>query len=145
MTVYILTLFPEFFKSPLDTSILKRAQEKQALNVQLVNIRDYSQDKHKRVDDVPYGGGHGMLMTCQPLFDCIEDIRTLAKPQSPVVFFSPHGQDFTQKIANSYASEFISQEKDLILLCGHYEGIDERARQALVDREICIGHYILTG
>jgi len=137
----ILTLFPEMFKSPFADSILKRAQDQEIININLHNIRDYSENKHHKVDDTPYGGGAGMLMTCQPLFDCIETVQKIKKTEKQkVIFLTPQGKTFTQKTA-----ERLSKQDRLILLCGHYEGVDERVRESLVDEEISIGNYVLTG
>ena len=146
----ILTLFPEFFEKFLQVSILGRAIEKNKIEINLFDIRKFSKDKHKKVDDEPYGGGAGMVMTCQPLFDNIEYVKNLKKDQSPVIFFTPHGKKFNQELAE----KFIDFEKNkdqkkidkrFILLCGHYEGIDQRVRDKLVDLEISIGNFVLSG
>lgn len=135
----VLTLFPEMFDSYFAASILKRAQDEQKIQVQFHNIRDYSTDPHKKVDDTPYGGGAGMLMTCQPLFDCIEAVKKENKGK--VIFLTPQGETLTQPKVESFAEA----GQDLILLCGRYEGIDQRVRDTLIDEEISIGDFILTG
>ncbi len=137
----VLTLFPELFDSFLTTSIIGRAIEAKKIEVNLFNIRDFSEDKHKKVDDVPFGGGAGMVMTPQPLFDAIEHVKNLKKDKAPVVFLTPHGQTFRQEIAEEMSEKYTR----IILLCGHYEGIDQRVREHLVDQEISIGEYVLTG
>ena len=142
MVFHILTLFPEMFASVFEASILKRAQKNNKLTINLYNIRDYSTDKHHCVDDAPYGGGAGMVMTCQPLFAAFEDI--LAKTSSKkiqTIFLTPAGKKLTQFKAEQFAEKYA----EIILLCGHYEGIDQRVIDAFVDEEISIGDYILTG
>lgn len=136
MKIDILTLFPELFEAFLSTSIIKRAIDKGIVTVELHNFRDDSLDPHHKVDDSPYGGGQGMVLMCQPIFDCIEKIRT---KDSYVVMLTPDGIPYRQNLAYE-----LSQKKHLILLCGHYEGFDERIR-SLVDLELSIGDYILTG
>lgn len=137
MKIDILTLFPEMFDGFLHTSIIKRAIEKHIVEIHLYNFRDYTLDKHQKVDDTPYGGGQGMVLTCQPIIDCLKAIRTA---DSVVVLLSPQGETFCQKIAGQMAKKI----SHLILICGHYEGFDERIRH-FVDREISIGDYVLTG
>lgn len=137
----VLTLFPESFENFLQTSIIGRAIEEKKIEVRLFNIRDFSTDKHKKVDDVPFGGGAGMVMMCQPLFDAINHVKKLEKDNAPVIFLTPQGETFRQEIA-----EKLSEKGErIILLCGHYEGIDQRVRDTLVDREISIGNFVLTG
>ena len=136
MKIDILTLFPNMFSKILEESILKRAQEKEAVTIRVINFREYSNDPHQKVDDTPYGGGCGMVLTCQPIFDCIESIRT---EDSKVIMLTPDGTLYKQSLAYS-----LSKEKHLILLCGHYEGFDERIR-SICDLEISIGDYVLTG
>ena len=131
----VLTLFPEMF-DVLKQSIIGKAQEKELIDINLINIRDFSNDKHKKVDDTPYGGGAGMVLTCQPIFDCINSIKT---PDSKVIMLTPDGIPYKQTQAYN-----LSKEKHLILLCGHYEGFDERIR-SIVDLEVSIGDYVLTG
>ncbi|MBJ7448956.1 MAG: tRNA (guanosine(37)-N1)-methyltransferase TrmD [Parachlamydiales bacterium] len=135
MQVDILSLFPGYFASPLNESMLKRAQEKGALTVSLHDIRNYTDDKHQRVDDRPYGGGPGMVMMAEPVVKALRDVK---KENSHVVYLSPQGAKLDAKKALELA-----QKPSLVLLCGHYEGIDERAL-ALVDEQISIGDYVLT-
>jgi len=136
MKIDILTLFPEMFDGFLNTSIIKRARDLGKVDINVHNFRDYSLDKHGRVDDYPYGGGAGMVLMCEPIFRAIEDIRT---EDSVVIMLSPGGKVFKQSLAVS-----LSNEKHLILLCGHYEGFDERIK-TIVDMELSIGDYVLTG
>ncbi|WP_078554714.1 tRNA (guanosine(37)-N1)-methyltransferase TrmD [Bacillus alkalicellulosilyticus] len=138
MRIDILTLFPEMFSGVFGTSMLKQAQDKGAVSYQVVNFRDYTESKHKKVDDYPYGGGAGMVLMPQPLFDAVDDIRGQANPR--VILLCPQGERYTQKKA-----EELAREEHLILLCGHYEGYDERIREYLVTDEISIGDYVLTG
>ncbi len=137
--IHILTLFPEFFSSPLNVSIIKRAQEKQLVKIDLVNIRDFSKDKHKKVDDYPYGGGCGMVMKPEPIFEAVEFAKNTMMTRSRIILLSPQGVLFNQKMAKDF-----SQEEHLILICGHYEGIDERVKTLVTD-EVSIGDFILTG
>ncbi len=139
-TFHILTLFPEMFEGFLNESILKKAQGKGVIEIHLHDIRDYSKDKHRKVDDTPYGGGAGMVFTPQPLFDCIEDVKKKA-PEAPVIYLTPKGQRLTQTKVERLNKKFTQ----LILLCGHYEGVDQRVIDALVDQEISIGDYVLSG
>ena len=141
MKFTILTLFPEMFSSIFSCSMLKRAVDKGEICIEYVNIRHYSKDKHKRVDDVPFGGGPGMLMSCEPLFLCIEDVKKKALKRSKVIYLTPQGKRFTQIRAEKLSKSY----DEIILLCGHYEGIDQRVRDNLVDEEISIGDYVLTG
>lgn len=136
MKIDILTLFPEAF-SALETSILARAKENKLLEINLVNIRDFSSDKHKKCDDYPFGGGAGMLMTVQPLFDAIKSVYT---QESKIIFPSPIGKIFNVKKAQE-----LSGFEHLIFVCGHYEGVDERIFQLFDIEQISIGDYILTG
>ena len=138
MRIDIITIFPEMFKSILNESILKRAQEKKKVVIRLHNLRDYTTDKHKKVDDRPFGGGPGMVMTPQPFFDALKKIK--GKRKAKVILMCPSGKTFTQKYAKNLA-----KNKNLIILCGHYEGMDERVREKLVDENISIGDYVLTG
>lgn len=135
----ILTLFPGMFAGPLTESILKRAQQAGLLSFHLHNIRDWASDKHRTADDAPYGGGAGMVMKAVPLAACIRAVLAEAEP-APVVLLTPDGELFTQAIAQELAAE-----PRLILVCGHYEGLDERVRATLVTRELSIGDYVLTG
>lgn len=136
MKIDILTLFPEMFQTFKTESIIKRAIEKDLVEINIIDFRKYSKDPHQKVDDTPYGGGSGMVLMCQPIYDCIESIK---KENSKVIMLTPDGTLYKQKIAYDLA-----QEKHLILLCGHYEGFDERIRN-IVDMEISIGDYVLTG
>ncbi len=135
----IITIFPDMFGPVLNSSILKRAQEKKKVAIRVHNLRDYTDDKkHHKVDDRPFGGGPGMVMMPQPLFDAVKAIKGRRKVK--VIYTSPTGKPFSQFHAKRLAST-----KNLIIICGHYEGIDERVRELLVDEEISIGDYILTG
>lgn len=134
----IVTLFPEFFTSPLQTSLLGRAIRNQIAQVQLTNPRDFTTDKHHRVDDEPYGGGVGMLLKPEPLFAAVESLPIL--PRREVVLMSPQGEPLTQGLLR----EFAQTRDQVIMLCGHYEGIDERVREHLVTREISMGDFVLT-
>lgn len=136
MKIDILTLFPEMVESFTKESIIKRAIDKKLIEVNIIDFRNYSRDPHKKVDDTPYGGGSGMVLMCQPIYDCIEDIKT---EDSKVIMLTPDGVTYKQGMAYD-----LSKEKHLILLCGHYEGFDERIRN-IVDMEISIGDYVLTG
>lgn len=132
----IFTLFPGMFQGPFTESILKRAQERSLLSIALHNIRDATNDKHHIVDDYPYGGGAGMVMKPEPIFNAIEAVYQAG----PIILLTPQGRLFNQQIARTLA-----QEPRITLLCGHYEGVDERVRQHLVTDEISIGDYVLTG
>lgn len=132
----VLTLFPEMFE-PLKQSIIKRATQKNIIDIDLINIRDYSEDKHNKVDDTPYGGGAGMLMKADVVDKAYNSIKT---ENSKVIYLSPQGRKLNQKIVKELANE-----EHLILLCGHYEGIDQRVIDKIVDDEISIGDYVLTG
>ena len=136
MKIDILTLFPSMFDGFLNASIIKRARESGFVDIKVHDFRTYSLDKHKRVDDYPYGGGAGMVLMCEPIFRAIEDIRT---DDSLVIMLSPSGKVFKQAVA-----EELSLKKHLILLCGHYEGFDERIK-TIIDMELSIGDYVLTG
>ncbi|MBM7854371.1 tRNA (guanine37-N1)-methyltransferase [Desulfohalotomaculum tongense] len=140
MRIDILTLFPEMFTGPFDTSIIKRARDRGILNIHTFNIRDFSQNKHRTVDDTPYGGGAGMVMQAEPIFKALEHLRELQEDLGRVIMMCPQGMPFNQDLAKELA-----QEERLVLLCGHYEGIDERVREKLVTDEISIGDYVLTG
>lgn len=132
----VLTLFPEMFES-LNHSILDRAQQNKLIEIKTSNIRDFSTDKHKKVDDTPFGGGAGMVMTCQPLFDAINSVK---KENSKVIYLSPKGETLSQKKVVE-----LSKEEHIVLICGHYEGIDERVIEHFNVEEISIGDYVLTG
>ncbi len=149
----ILTIFPKIFDSYLDQSILKRAQSKNLIEIHIHDIRTYSKQSHKKVDDIPYGGGAGMVMTPEPLYNAIQFVKKLNKGR--VIYFSPRGDVLTQQKAEKYTQELIenaqkktSKKKSshgFILLCGRYEGIDERVIDLVVDEELSIGKYVLTG
>lgn len=136
MKIDILTLFPEMFQNFKTESIIKRAIEKKLVEINIIDFRKYSKDPHQKVDDTPYGGGSGMVLMCQPIYDCIESIKT---EDSKVIMLTPDGKLYKQNMAYDLA-----KEKHLILLCGHYEGFDERIRN-IVDMELSIGDYVLTG
>lgn len=136
----VLTLFPETFELVMKESIIGRAQEKGLVEVNAIDIRDYTKDKHRKVDDYPFGGGNGMVMMCQPVFDAFRSVTAGLDTRPRVIYMSPQGRVLTQKMAVE-----LSKEEHLILLCGHYEGIDERIIEELVDEEISIGDYVLTG
>ena len=141
MRTYILTLFPEMFDSPFNHSIIRRAQEHGLVNISVRNFRDYAHDKHHTVDDYPYGGGPGMILKPEPLFEAIEKVKEeIGVSQVPVILLSPQGRVFNQKIAQELASC-----PYLILICGHYEGIDERVRENLATDEISLGDFVLSG
>lgn len=141
MNFHILTLFPEIIAAYVSESIIKRAIEKELIQVNIYNIRDFSQNKHRKVDDYPYGGGAGMLMTMQPIIDCFHHVdETLTTTNHLSVFASPSGKIFDQAKAQE-----LSKLDDLIILCGHYEGVDQRAIDICIDEEISIGDFILTG
>lgn len=138
----ILTLFPELVSNVLGESIIGRAQKAGYLSVYAHNIRDWSEDKNRRVDDTPYGGGKGMLMAAPPVYNCYESVFSLApQMKTRVIFMSPKGQLLTQKRARELKEDY----DRLIILCGHYEGIDQRVIDEIVDEEISIGDYVLTG
>ena len=136
MKIDILTLFPEMFEGFINTSIIKRARENNLVEINIHNIRDYTKQDHNRVDDYPYGGGEGMVLMCQPVVDAIEAFK---RDDSKVILMTPQGKSYNEKVAYE-----LKNEKHLILVCGHYEGYDERIRN-FVDMEISIGDYILTG
>ena len=136
MRIDILTLFPEIFFGPLGSSIVGRAMKNGLVEIHAVNLRDYTHDRHQTVDDKPFGGGPGMLMKPEPLFEAVEALK---RDDTKVILTGPRGERFTQKIATELA-----QESHLLIVCGHYEGVDERVRLHLADREISIGDYVLT-
>lgn len=142
VTFHIFTLFPEWFESPLNVSIIGRALREGHIAVVCHNIRDYATDKHRTVDDYPYGGGAGLVLKPEPVFAAVESVLAqLALPHPPpIILLCPQGRPFTQKVAHQLA-----QHPVLFLLCGHYEGVDERVREHLVTDEISVGDYILTG
>ena len=138
MIYNVLTLYPEMIEAYKNIGIIGRGVKNNILEINAINIRDYSNDKHRRVDDEIYGGGAGMLMKAQPVYECVKDIKK--DRDIPVIYFSPRGKVFNSELAKKYA-----KLDEVILLCGHYEGIDQRAIDLCVDEEICIGDYILTG
>ena len=140
MRIDIMTLFPEMCETVLSESIIGRARERGFVDIHCVNIRDFTADKHNRVDDAPYGGGMGMLMQAQPIYDCYQSLCENAEDRPHLVYMSPEGQTLTQEKVKSLA-----QIPHLVLLCGHYEGVDERILDEIVDEEISIGDYVLTG
>lgn len=140
MRFHVMTLFPDMVWNGLNTSITGRAIEKNLFELNVANIRDYSTDKHKHVDAYPYGGGAGMVMQPGPVYDCYQDIVKDMKKKPRVVYMTPQGQVFSQAIA-----EELSKEEDLIFLCGHYEGIDDRVLDEIVTDYLSIGDYVLTG
>lgn len=139
MRIDIITVLPELLVSPFEHSILKRARDKGLLEVNVVNLRDYSTFNHKQVDDYQFGGGAGMVMMVEPIFNCIQALKK-DRTVDEVIYLTPDGERFNQKTANQ-----LSLKNDLILLCGHYKGVDERVRQHLITREISIGDYVLSG
>lgn len=140
MRIDIMTLFPEMCETVLSESIIGRARERGFVDIHCVNIRDFTADKHNRVDDAPYGGGMGMLMQAQPIYDCYQSLCENAEDRPHLVYMSPQGQTLTQEKVKSLA-----KIPHLVLLCGHYEGVDERILDEIVDEEISIGDYVLTG
>ena len=137
MDIDVLSLFPEFFDSPFNCSMIKRAREKSLLNIRLVDIRDFADDKHQTVDDRPYGGGPGMVMKPEP---AVKAIRQLKRSDSRVIYLSPQGKVLKANLCEKFAKEY----NHIILLCGHYEGIDQRIIDLEVDEEVSIGDYVLT-
>lgn len=140
MNFEVLTLFPHSLLPLFGSSIIGRATAKGVISVNCTDIRDYTKDKHRKVDDAPYGGGYGMVMMCQPIVDCIRDVKSRLNGSTRVIYMSPQGVLFDQKKA-----EELTQYDNLILLCGHYEGIDERIIELEVDEELSVGNYVLTG
>ncbi|HAW58248.1 MAG TPA: tRNA (guanosine(37)-N1)-methyltransferase TrmD [Bacteroidales bacterium] len=139
MHIDILTLFPKMFEGFFSESILKRAIDKKLVEINLHNIREYSTDKHRRVDDYPFGGGAGMVMMIEPICRAIESLKK-ERNYDLVIYATPDGELFDQKMANHF-----STLENIIILCGHYKGIDERIREHLIDKEVSIGNYVLTG
>lgn len=140
MRIDILTIFPDICRVPLSESIMQRAQTKGILDLHVHDLRDFTEDKHRKVDDIPYGGGQGMVMKPEPFFAAVDAVR---QPDivSEVILMTPQGQRFDQRLAESLAEV---PDRQLILLCGHYEGVDHRVVEGLVDRELSIGDYVLT-
>jgi tRNA (guanine37-N1)-methyltransferase len=139
MHIDILTLFPEMFDSPFGHSMMKRAVQKGLVDINCVNIRDFSTNKHKSVDDYPFGGGAGLVMSIEPIDRCIRHLKE-QREYDEIIYLSPDGEVFDQKMANQ-----LSGKQNLLFLCGHYKGVDERVREHLVTREISIGSFVLTG
>ena len=139
MHIDIITCLPRLIESPFADSILKRAQSKGLVTVNIIDLRDFSTDKHKSVDDYAYGGGAGMVMMIEPIDRCLKQLKS-QRTYDDIIYMSPDGQRLTQSIANQ-----LSLKQNLILLCGHYKGVDERVRQHLITREISIGDYVLSG
>ena len=137
MKINVLTLFPEMFTAVTETSILGKAGEKGLLDVNLINIRDFSKDKHHKADDTPFGGGPGMVMTAQPIFDALKSIDAQNKK---AIYMSPRGS-----VLNQQKIEELVEADEIVILCGHYEGVDQRVLDEFVDEEISIGDYVLTG
>ena len=140
MQFYIMTLFPDMVMDGLNTSIIGRAVSKGLLSIEAVNIRDYAFNKHNSVDDYPYGGGAGMLMQAEPVYQCYQAVEEKIGKKPRVVYLSPQGKTFNQSMAEEFA-----QEEELVFLCGHYEGIDERVLEEIVTDYVSIGDYVLTG
>ncbi|MCZ6818284.1 MAG: tRNA (guanosine(37)-N1)-methyltransferase TrmD [Calditrichaeota bacterium] len=141
MKIFVVTAFPKLVRGPLDESIIKRAVGKEIVSIKILDLRDFTNDKHKQVDDYPYGGGAGMILKPEPFFRAVEHIKAQeVLENSSVILMTPQGKSYTQDRAKSLA-----RESDLIFLCGHYKGIDERVREYLVTEEISIGDYVLTG
>lgn len=141
MIIDILTLFPEMFRGPFDESIIKRAQNNGLVEIKIHNLRQWAKDKHKTVDDHPYGGGAGMVMMVEPIYQALQDIKSrVMSHESRTILLDPGGKPFNQKKAQE-----LSKVEHLILIAGHYEGVDNRIREHLIDEEISIGDYVLTG
>ncbi|SKB00102.1 tRNA (guanine37-N1)-methyltransferase [Sporosarcina newyorkensis] len=140
MQIDVLSLFPEMFEGVLHSSIMKKAQDQQAASFRVTDFRDYSTNKHRKVDDYPYGGGAGMVLKPEPLFAAVESLTSTSESKPRVILMCPQGERFTQKKA-----EELAQEQHLIFICGHYEGYDERIREHLVTDELSLGDFVLTG
>ena len=139
MHIDVITVLPELLVSPFNHSILKRAKDKGLLSINLVNLRDFSTSKQKQVDDYQYGGGAGMVMMCEPISNCIEHLKK-ERSYDDIIYMTPDGEQMNQRMMNSF-----SLKQNLIILCGHYKGIDERIRQLYITREVSIGDYVLSG
>lgn len=139
MRIDILTVLPEMFDSPLSCSILKRAQDKGLVEIHVHNLRDHTRNKHRKVDDYPFGGEAGMVMSVQPIDDCISALKR-ERDYDEIIFMTPDGEQFSQPMANS-----LSLLDNIIILCGHYKGVDYRVREHFITKEISIGDYVLTG
>jgi tRNA (guanine37-N1)-methyltransferase len=140
VTFHILTIFPEFFAGPFDFGVVKRAKDTGLLDIRIHNLRDWTHDRHKTVDDRPFGGGEGMVLKPKPIFDAVEAIWPERRPDQKVALLSAQGRTFDQPLANR-----LSREAELLLICGRYEGVDERVAEHLADEEISIGNYVLSG
>ena len=140
MNFFVLTLFPDMIKDTLSHSITGRAMKEGKINVEPINIRDFSNDKHNHVDDYPYGGGAGMVIRPQPVYDAYKSIENKVGKNTRVVYMTPQGETFNQKMAEEF-----SKEENIVFLCGHYEGIDERVIDEIVTDEVSIGDFVLTG
>ncbi len=139
MRIDIITVLPELLRSPFDESIIKRARARGIAEINIINLRDYSTDRHRSVDDYPFGGGAGMVMMIEPVYNCITSLSS-QRNYDEVIYTSPDGTQFSQRIANE-----LSLKENIIILAGHYKGIDQRIRDHLITREISIGDYVLTG
>lgn len=139
MHIDIITCLPKLIESPFSDSILKRAQAKGLVKINVIDLRQYATDKHKSIDDYSYGGGAGMVMMIEPIDRCLQELKA-RRSYDDIVYMSPDGERFSQSVANQ-----LSLKKNLILLCGHYKGVDERVREHLITREISIGDYVLSG
>lgn len=140
MNYHVLTLFPEMIEQGLNTSILGKAMDKDLITLEAINIRDYTTNKHHKVDDYPYGGGAGMVMQAQPIYDAYKAVEEKIGYRPRVIYLTPQGKVFNQTMAQEFA-----KEQDLVFLCGHYEGVDERVLEEIVTDEVSIGDYVLTG
>lgn len=140
MKYYVMTLFPEMIRQAMNTSILGRAMEEGLISLEIKNIRDYTLDRHKKVDDYPYGGGAGMVLEAEPIYRCFEEICSETGGRPRVIYLTPQGGVFSQGKA-----EELSEEKEIVFLCGHYEGVDERVLEEIVTDYLSIGDYVLTG
>ena len=141
MTFHVLTIFPEFFRGPFEHGVVAKAHEAGALDIRIHNLRDWTHDRHKTVDDRPFGGGEGMLLKPAPLFDAVEAIWPVRNPKQKTILLSAQGRVFDQSVARRLASE----AEELLLICGRYEGVDERVAEHLADEELSIGNYVLSG
>ena len=139
MRIDIITIFPDFFKNTLDFSIIKKAQEKKIVDFHIHNLRDYSENKQKSIDDYQFGGGAGMVMNIQPIYNCINNLK-IKRNYDEVIYLTPDGEKLNQGLCNS-----LSLNQNIILLCGHYKGVDHRIREHLITKEISIGDYVITG
>jgi tRNA (guanine37-N1)-methyltransferase len=139
MRIDIITIFPDFFKNTLDFSIIKKAQEKKIVDFHIHNLRDYSENKQKSIDDYQFGGGAGMVMNIQPIYNCIYNLK-IKRNYDEIIYLTPDGEKLNQGLCNS-----LSLNQNIILLCGHYKGIDHRIREHLITKEVSIGDYVITG